>query len=174
MKRVFVIVSPMPDFQIVKADLLNPHHQDSILAMMDAYSQDPMGDSKHLSEFARQNLIVGLRNHPTTLVFLAFEGAVPRGIATCFGGFSTFAARPVLSISDFYVDPEFRGRGLGCSMLAAIEREARDRGCCKLTLEVQENNSRARSIYGRFGFAQAVYAADVAGGGSIYMVKPLT
>jgi GNAT superfamily N-acetyltransferase len=140
---------------------------------MDAYSKDPMGDGQPLSEFARQHLIDGLRNHPTTLVFLALEGTPPRGIATCFGGFSTFAARPILNISDFYVEPEFRGHGLGRSLLAAIECEARDKGCCKLTLEVQQNNSRARSIYGRFGFAQAVYAADVAGGGSIYMVKPL-
>lgn len=164
----------MPEIQIVKADLLNAHHQDAILAMMDAYSNDPMGDGKPLSEFARKHLIDGLRTHPTTLVFLAFEGDRPVGIATCFGGFSTFAARPLINISDFYIDPEFRGRGLGRTLLAAIEREARDKGCCKLTLEVQENNSRARSIYGRFGFAQAVYAADMMGGGSIYMVKPLT
>jgi GNAT superfamily N-acetyltransferase len=162
------------EFQIVKANLSNTDHQDAILAMMDAYSKDPMGDGKPLSEFARLNLINGLRAHPTTLVFLALEGAMPRGIATCFGGFSTFAARPLINISDFYVAPEFRGRGLGRSLLAAIEREARDKGCCKLTLEVQENNPRARSIYGRFGFAQAVYAADMTGGGSIYMVKPLS
>lgn len=41
------------------------------------------------------------------------------------------------------------------------------------TLEVQQNSTRARSIYGQFGFAQAVYAADSAGGGSLYMVKPV-
>lgn len=164
----------MPEIQIINADLSDPHHQESVLAMMDAYSQDPMGDGKPLSQFARRHLIDGLRNHPTTLVFLVLEGDLPRGIATCFGGFSTFAARPLMNISDFYIDPEFRGRGLGRSLLAAIEREARERGCCKLTLEVQENNSRARSIYRQFGFAQAVYAADMMGGGSLYMVKPLT
>ncbi|HVX10700.1 MAG TPA: GNAT family N-acetyltransferase [Pirellulales bacterium] len=160
--------------QIVKADLLNAHHQGAVLAMMDAYSRDPMGDGKPLSDFARANLVDGLRNHPTTLVFLLLQTTLPRGIATCFGGFSTFAARPLLNISDFYIDPEFRGRGLGRSLLAAIEDEARRMGCCKLTLEVQENNPRARAIYGRFGFGQAVYPADAQGGGSIYMVKTLT
>ncbi|HET6883011.1 MAG TPA: GNAT family N-acetyltransferase, partial [Pirellulales bacterium] len=103
----------MPEIQIVKADLSNAHHQDAVLAMMNAYSRDPMGDGKPLSEFARQHLVDGLRNHPTTVVFLALEGALPRGIATCFGGFSTFAARPLINISDFYIDPDFRGRGLG-------------------------------------------------------------
>jgi hypothetical protein len=32
-----------PEIQIVKADLSDTHHQDAILAMMDAYSKDPMG-----------------------------------------------------------------------------------------------------------------------------------
>lgn len=35
-------------------------------------------------------------------------------------------------------------------------------------------NSRARSIYGRFGFQQAVYPADNEGGGSLYMVKSIS
>ena len=43
--------------------------------------------------------------------------------------------------------------------------EAVTTGCCKLTLEVQQNNARARSVYGKFGFAQAVYAADENCGG---------
>ncbi len=145
----------------------------AIVAMMDAYCSDPMGDGKPLSDFARENLSGGLRNHPTTLIFLVLQETLPRGIATCFGGFSTFAARPLLNISDFYIEPAFRGHGLGRWLLAAIENEARRMGCCKLTLEVQENNPRARSIYSRFEFAQAVYAADAEGGGSLYMVKPL-
>lgn len=58
-------------------------------------------------------------------------------------------------------------------LLEAILEEAVATGCCKLTLEVQENNSRARSVYGRFGFKQAVYAADAEGGGSLYMVRSI-
>jgi len=36
--------------------------------------------------------------------------------------------------------------------MAAVERKAREKGCCKLTLEVQENNVRARRLYRRAGF----------------------
>lgn len=144
------------------------------MALLDAYSADPMGDGHPLSEFAKQHLISGLREHPTTLVFLAFHGCEPCGIAICFRGFSTFAAKPLINISDFYVDPAFRGQGVGQMLLHEIEREARATGCCKLTLEVQQNNSRARLLYGKFGFAQAVYAADAnTGGGSTYMVKAI-
>lgn len=158
---------------VVKADLTDAAHQAATVAMMDAYSRDPMGDGKPLTDYARQNLISGLISHPTTLVFLAFEDSIPRGIATCFRGFSTFAAKPLVNLSDFYVEPSLRGNGIGRKLLAAIEDEATRLGCCKLTLEVQQNNAAARSIYGNFGFKQAVYAADAEGGGSLYMVKPL-
>lgn len=163
----------MPDdlFIVTEADLSQPHHQESTLSMMDAYARDDMGDGRPLSDWARENLIQGLREHPTSLVFLAFRAAEPVGIATCFRGFSTFAARPLINISDYFVLPQCRGHGLGRRLLEAVERRAREMGCCRLTLEVQEHNHRARAIYGAAGFAQAVYVAEA--GGSLYLAKPL-
>jgi GNAT superfamily N-acetyltransferase len=163
----------MPDelYKVIEADLNNPDHQAATLAMMDAYSRDIMGDGRPLSDWARDHLITGLRDHPTSLVFLAFQGERPVGIATCFRGFSTFAARPLLNISDYFILPEHRGHGFGRRLLAAIERGAHHFGCCRLTLEVQENNHRARAIYHAAGFAQAVHVAEA--GGSLYMSKPL-
>lgn len=160
--------------EIVKANLTKTEHQRAVLAMMEAYSCDPMGDGKPLSNYAKQNLIAGLIEHPTTIVFLAFENDTVCGIATCFRGFSTFAAKPLINVSDFFVEPRLRGRGIGKQLLLAIEHEARVTGCCKLTLEVQQNNTVARTVYSKFGFQQAVYAADAGGGGSQYMVKQLT
>lgn len=164
----------MSHTNVFLADLSDVLHQDAILALMDAYSADPMGDAKPLSDYARIHLISGLQEHPTSLVFLAFNDNKPCGIATCFRGFSTFAARPLINISDFYVAPICRGLGIGRMLLDAIQNEAARIGCCKLTLEVQENNARARSIYSKFGFARAVYAADENGGGSLYMTKPVS
>ena len=160
--------------EIVKANLSDEDDQRAVLAMMDAYSSDPMGDGKPLSDFARENLIVGLTNHPTTIVFLVYSNAKPCGIATCFRGFSTFAAKPLINVSDFYVEPSLRGKGIGKRLLLAIEQEAKNTGCCKLTLEVQTNNPIARAVYQSFGFRQAVYAADAEGGGSQYLVKQLS
>lgn len=159
--------------EIVKANLRDAGHQSAVVAMMDAYSQDPMGDGKPLSNYAREHLVTGLIEHPTTIVFLVFENTTPCGIATCFRGFSTFAAKPLINVSDFYVESRLRGQGIGKQLLLAIEHEARTTGCCRLTLEVQQNNSTARTVYGNFGFRQAVYAADANGGGSLYMVKQL-
>ena len=56
-------------------------------------------------------------------------------------------------------------------LLDAILEEAKITDCCKLTLEVQQNNTQASAVYSRFGFNQAVYAADAEGGGSLYMVR---
>ncbi len=45
------------------ADLDNPRDAEAILALTEAYAQDPMGGGKGLSEQARQQLIPALRQH---------------------------------------------------------------------------------------------------------------
>jgi ribosomal protein S18 acetylase RimI-like enzyme len=156
---------------IVEADLGRREHQDAILAMTDAYSRDPFGDGKPLDPEVLERLIPGLRSHPTTLVILAFDGERPVGEATCFVGFSTFAAKPLVNIHDLVVLPDYRGRGVGRSLLEAVERKARELGCCKLTLEVLDKNHRAIGAYKSFGFAQ--YALQEDAGEAIFMAKPL-
>src|SRR4051812_3159345 len=115
-----------------------------------------MGDGKPLSDEARNQLLPGLRQHPTTLILLAYNLDQPVGIAVCFGGFSTFAAKPLINIHDLAVLPEYRGRGIGRRLLEAVERKARELGCCKLTLEVQEKNRKAKGVYEAAGFTDGV------------------
>lgn len=162
---------PTELISVVAADLAREDHQHATLQLLNAYASDRFGDGKPLSQFARQHLIAGLKAHPTTLVFLAYQHETPVGLAICFRGFSTFQAKPLVNISDFYVLPECRGAGLGRRLLAAIEQRARELGCCKVSLEVQENNQRARGVYAAAGFSQAVYVADA--GGALYMHKYL-
>ncbi len=156
---------------VLEADLSRPDHQEATVFVLNAYALDPMGDGKPLSEAALRDLIPGLREHPTTMVFLAYRGTEPVGLAICFRGFSTFAARPLVNISDYFVFPAHRGAGIGRLLLGAIERRAREIGCCRLTLEVQENNHRARLVYAAAGFAQAIHVPEA--GGSLYLSKPL-
>lgn len=156
---------------IVEADLDRPEHADAVLALVDAYARDPMGDGAPLASEVLENLVPGLRAHPTTLVFLAHRGDAPVGIAVCFRGFSTFKARPLVNIHDLAVLPGERGRGTGRRLLEAVERKARDLGCCKLTLEVQEDNRRARRVYAAAGFDRARYVE--AAGGALFLSKPL-
>jgi ribosomal protein S18 acetylase RimI-like enzyme len=156
---------------IVDADLANPEHQKAIVDLIDDYARDPMGGGAPLSPEVKRSLIPGLRNHPTTHVFLAHDGDAPVGVLVGFLGFSTFYARPLLNIHDLGVLASHRGRGVGTALIAAAEAKARQLGCCKLTLEVLENNQRARAVYAKLGFAQAVYGEGA--GGALFFAKPL-
>jgi GNAT superfamily N-acetyltransferase len=161
----------MLSIEIVEADLGSRKHQQAVLTLSNAYAMDPMGNGKALSDEVRSKLIHGLQQHPTTIIFLAFHDKQAVGIATCFRGFSTFTARPLINIHDFFVVPEFRGQKIGQMMLAAVEQKARTMDCCKITLEVQQNNHKAQRIYEAAGFSRSVYVD--AAGGALFFSKPL-
>ena len=153
--------------EIVVADLEREAHRRAVAALTAAYALDPMGNGGPLPPEVLERLPDELRGFPTTLIFLAYDGDAAIGIATCFLGFSTFAARPLLNVHDLAVLPERRGAGVATRLLAAVEARARELGCCKVTLEVLENNHAARRLYHRAGFAQATYT-EAAGGGLFY------
>lgn len=156
---------------IVEAQLENPEHARAVVEMTAAYALDAMGNGGPLPDHVLNRLVPALRAHPTTVVFLAYLEGRPIGIATCFVGFSTFAARPLINIHDLAVLPQHRGQGVGRSLPAAVEDKARSSGFAKVTLEVQENNRRARKVYEGAGFAQAVYGPET--GGSLFYTKSL-
>jgi ribosomal protein S18 acetylase RimI-like enzyme len=157
---------------VVEADLANPDHQRDVVAMTEAYARDVMGNGGPLPADVLARLVPGLREHPTTMVFLAYADRRVAGIATCFLGFSTFTARPIINIHDLAVLPEHRGRGIGRLLLEAVEMAARKRSCSRVTLEVQENNARARRVYEAAGFGHAVYGEG--NGGSLFYTKSLS
>lgn len=161
----------MSSITTLVAELDKPEHQQAIRSLLNSYAQDSMGNGKPLADEVLQRLIPGLQAHPTTLVVLAYRGADPVGMAICFRGFSTFAARPLLNIHDFVVLDQFRGQGIGRRVMDEVETQARRLGCCKLTLEVQDNNHRARAVYAAIGFQQSVHVAEA--GGALFLSKPL-
>ena len=113
---------------IFEADLDNADHQRAIIDMTAAYALDPMGNSGPLPDDVLARLIPGLKSLPTSLVFLAYAGDRPVGIATCFRGFSSFMGQPLINIHDLALLPDFRGRGIGPRLLQAVERKARELG----------------------------------------------
>jgi ribosomal protein S18 acetylase RimI-like enzyme len=56
-------------------------------------------------------------------------------------------------------------------LLAAVEEQARARGCGKLTLEVLDANARARGLYASFGFADYALGHP---GATRFLTKTLT
>ncbi len=149
-----VSVDSIQTISVIEADLDRPEHQRDLLAMMDAYVADPMEEGAPLPQPVRDNLIPELRKHPACYPFLAYQDGKAIGFSLCFLGFSSFEARPLLNIHDIGVLPGDRGRGVGLQMLQAIEAKARELRCCRLTLEVRQDNDRARGLYRKFGFDQ--------------------
>ena len=147
----------MPDdIKIIEADLSRPDHQRAIIAMLDAYMRDPMEGGLPMPEATKRELIPGLRAHPACYIFLAYSGDTPIGFSICFLGFSTFNARPLVNIHDIFVESSVRGKGIGRMLLERIETKARELNCCRLTLEVREDNQPARTLYRKVGFDRAL------------------
>jgi ribosomal protein S18 acetylase RimI-like enzyme len=143
--------------QIHAANLGSARDARAVLDVLDSYASDPRGGSKPLTQDVRTRLIPMLRDHPTTLVLLAYMGDEPVGLSIGFWGISSFRAMPLLNIHDLAVVPAWRGKGVGRALLTAAEERARERGCCKMTLEVQVDNAPARMLYERFGFQDVIY-----------------
>ncbi len=99
------------------------------------------------------SLIAALRGFPTTHAFICeIPGTGAAGLALCFLGFSTFLRKPLLNIHDFFVLPEFQGRGIGRAFLSFLEDQARLRDWGRITLEVYADNTQARTLYESCGY----------------------
>lgn len=143
---------PSATIKVVRGDLQDPVAQESFLTLLDAYMRHPMGDSRPMRDELRPILIQDLKANPHCHVFFAVDGNQHVGIAICFQGYSTFNARPLINIHDLFVQEEYRGQGVGLELLKAVERFGRKFNCCRITLEVHNENHRARSVYDQFGF----------------------
>lgn len=141
--------------EIFQADLDDLEHAQALLGLIEHFAGDPMSGSMNLPIEVRDAVIPGLKAHPTTLVFLARSGRGYIGTAVCFSGYSTFYAKPLINIHDLMVLDGYRGKGVGTGLMSAVEDKARELGCCKVTLEVRDDNAAAQGLYAREGFSCA-------------------
>jgi GNAT superfamily N-acetyltransferase len=155
--------------EVVRARYDDPAHAAALLDLMDQYARDPAGGGEPLGDFARDNLIAELAARPFVFSVLAFDGDTPVGLVNAIEGFSTFACRPLVNVHDVVVAASHRGHGIAAQLFAEVEAIARERGACKLTLEVLDGNTSARALYRRLGFA--AYRLDPAMGHAQFLQK---
>lgn len=155
--------------EVVRARYDDPAHAAALLDLLDAYARDPAGGGEPLGDFAHAHLIRELAARPFMFSVLAFDGGAPVGLINAIEGFSTFACRPLVNVHDVVVASSHRGRGIAARMFAEVESIARERGACKLTLEVLDGNASARALYQRLGFA--AYRLDPAMGYAQFLQK---
>lgn len=159
--------------EVRRVSFVDPVDCAALLKLMDVYASDPMGGGSPLPSEVKERLCRELSSNPGAISFIAWrDGAEPPeaiGLINCFLGYSTFKARPLLNIHDIVVLPENRRQGIGQALLAAAEAAARERGCCKLTLEILSGNANAMASYTRFGFEP--YTLDPKAGQASFMHK---
>ncbi|GAB3483346.1 GNAT family N-acetyltransferase [Polaromonas eurypsychrophila] len=158
--------------QIFRADYNHAGHASALVDLLDTYARDPAGGGHPLGDFAKTHLVQALAARPQAFSVLAFDGPQPVGLVNCIEGFSTFACRPLVNVHDVVVLASHRGQRVGEKMLSEVEAIARERGACKLTLEVLPGNAPAIRLYERIGFAG--YQLDPALGNAQFLQKWLS
>ncbi|MFN8389911.1 MAG: GNAT family N-acetyltransferase [Bdellovibrionota bacterium] len=88
---------------------------------------------------------------PAAEAVIGFYDGVPAAFAIFFHNFSTFLCKPGLYLEDLYVNPEFRGKGLGTILLSYLAWLARDRGCARFEWWVLDWNESAIRFYRSLG-----------------------
>jgi ribosomal protein S18 acetylase RimI-like enzyme len=89
---------------------------------------------------------------PGSVVFVAEDGDQPLGFIHVETTRDYFTDEAHGHVSDLVVDRGGEGRGVGRALMSAAEAGARDRGYRLMSLNVFEDNHRARALYERLGY----------------------
>lgn len=152
-------------------DFADPIHAGWLVSLLDAYARDPMGGGQPLDDQVFRDLPAAMAATPGAFSIVGCKNKNPIALANCFTTLSTFACKPIVNVHDLVVMSEFRGQGVGTSLMAAVEQEAVRRGCCKITLEVLSENQLARNAYAKFGFRTYTLSDDT--GHALFLQKKL-
>lgn len=150
----------------------SPDDRQALVALLNAYAQDPLGGGEALTSDVQARLCDALTQHPGAYSFIVRHNSEPVGLLNAFTGFSTFKAMPLINIHDVYVAPHMRGKGVLQMLFEAVELKAIALGCCKLTLEVLQENYRAQGAYRRQGFKG--YDLGEVGGEALFWQKKIS
>ncbi len=84
-------------------------------------------------------------------VLIAEWEGTPRGFALFFHNFSTFLGKPGFFLEDLYVQQEFRGKGIGKSLLLKLAQLAVERGYGRVEWSVLDWNEPSIGFYKALG-----------------------
>lgn len=129
-----------------------------LVPLFDAYRQfyGQPADAGGAREFLKQRLERG-----DSLILIAVEEAEqgelefekdPAGFAQIFTSFSSTAMAPITILNDLFVAPEWRGNGIGKTLVEGAESVSRRSGAAGMTLVTKLDNTPAQSLYGKMGW----------------------
>jgi len=100
-----------------------------------------------------QNALFGDRPHAEAVLVEVDTGHGRQavGFALFFHNFSTFLAKPGLYLEDLFVEPAWRGHGLGKALLRHLAAIAVERGCGRFEWSVLDWNQPSIDFYQAMG-----------------------
>lgn len=122
----------------------------TIVALLNGFSI--VSESCELSADIKDTLIDNLKEYGNSKIFFVEDAGAAIGIAFCVISFSSFYAKKVLNIHDFYINPKYHRKGVGDALMAYVLSEAKKDSFCKVTLEVVGDNFAAQRLYEKNGF----------------------
>lgn len=105
------------------------------------------------------------------LLGAATDDSPPGGVCQVRFRFSVWTASPDCWLEDLFVAQAARGAGLGTALVEAACGRARERGCRRIELDVNEANAPAVALYERLGFSGASKGKPER---DLFMGRPLT
>ena len=88
---------------------------------------------------------------PAARAFIVYVDGTPIGYATYFFSFTSMRGRRALWLDDLFVDPEYRGKGIGKVLMAYLARMAVEHRCARFEWIVLDWNTDAIEFYRRLG-----------------------
>ena len=106
-------------------------------------------------ELQAKGLLLILKGQDVGRILLAESGGQIIGMINLLYTVSTALGGRVALLEDMVVDRNFRGLGVGESLLNAGLDQAQADGCLRVTLLTDQDNGRAHSFYERNGFVRS-------------------
>ena len=130
------------DFKIIEADL--SHIQEVYLMMKDfaSFQQTPEKFTISLEEFKESKNLFNC--------LLAVSGKEIIGLASYFNVFYSWSGKAIY-LDDLFVKENYRGCGVGTSLLEALISRAKNSGCKKMRWQVSKWNNNAIAFYRKRG-----------------------
>lgn len=125
-----------------------------IIDMMRVFYASPAVLSNGSEEIFEADVENCVNDSPYLEGFVFEENGEILGYGMIAKSFSTEFGKPCIWVEDLYLEPEYRGQGIGSKFFEYLEQNYTD---CIFRLEVEEENERAIHVYEKNGFAVLPY-----------------
>jgi ribosomal protein S18 acetylase RimI-like enzyme len=125
---------------------------DSVTALMAGF-RDHMGRDEPTADELRLTVEALLRDPNTDFLLAAADGATPAGICQLRYRLTVWTGVDDCWLEDLFVAADARRSGLGRALVDVAFERARARGCRRIELDVDEENTGAIAFYETLGFS---------------------